>query len=124
MRKIVMESKSKVHSKKDLWRTMTKLEDYPKWCKYCKKITATEVKEGAIFHDVTTLLWIPLKISHIITKVKLHQELHFFLPLPGGGKIWHKFTFKQRRDHSLMRTEITFDLGNTLFNNTVGYILE
>lgn len=126
MRKILVESSSTVHTQKDLWEIMTAFEDYPTWCKFCKSMTMTpaEVKKGVVFHDVTTLLWIPLTIKHIITKVKPHEELHFFLPLPWGGKMWHKFYFQQYDTHSRMRTEITFDLGNWLFNKTVGYILE
>ncbi|HSX09373.1 MAG TPA: hypothetical protein VLF93_04415 [Candidatus Saccharimonadales bacterium] len=126
MRKIHIQARSSIHSHKDLWKIMTAIEDYPTWCKFCKKMLTKDIKvvEGTVFHDVTTLLWIPLTIKHVITKVKPHEELHFFLPLPGGGKMWHKFTFKQKGKYSYMTSEIIFDLGSRLRNATVGRILE
>src|SRR5579862_9534631 len=124
MRRLVMEAKSKKFSHKELWLAIADLEKYPEVVKYCKKITVTEIKEGGTFQDVTTLLWIPMKITHVITKLKPHEEIHFFLPLPGGGKMWHKFSFKQDGEHGLMIADISFDLGNELYNATVGYLLE
>lgn len=124
MRKIVMEVKTKVLSREAMWDKIIHIERYPEWVKYCKKIDITEVKEGATFSDITTLLWIPMKIHHKIISIKKYKEIIFFLPLPGGGKMWHTFTFGQDHDETYMRAEIKFDLGNILFNNTVGYILE
>jgi len=119
-----MQAKSKIHTQKALWQAMADVQKYPNWVKYCKSVSVTEVKEGATFHDVTTLLWIPMKIEHVITKIKPHEEIHFFLPLPGGAKMWHRFSFKQEGEYGVMIADITFDLGNRFYNATVGYILE
>jgi len=118
-----VQTKTKL-SQKDLWKVLTTTEDYPKWCKYCKLSTPTDIKEGAIFHDVTTLLWVPIRTKHIITKVKHHEELHFFSPLQGGGKLWNKNYFTDKGNHRLMTTEISFDLGNPFYNYTIGYLLK
>jgi hypothetical protein len=124
MRKIKMQARSTTLSQKDLWAIMTKIEDYPKWCKFCKSMVITEFEEGAVFYDVTTLLWIPIKIEHVITKIKPYEELHFFLTLPRGGKMWHKFSFKQEGNIGYMTIEVTFDLGNKFKNATAGHVLE
>jgi ribosome-associated toxin RatA of RatAB toxin-antitoxin module len=124
MRKVVMQGKSKTHSHEELWKLAADLEKYPEWVKFCKKVTITEIKEGETFYDVTTLLWIPLKIEHVITKLNPHEDIHFFIKLPGGGKMWHRFAFKQDGQHGLVVADISFDLGNKLYNATVGYVLE
>ncbi len=126
MRKIKMQARSSTLSQKDVWKIMTTIEDYPQWCKFCKKmlIDDTNLKEGTIFHDITTLLWIPLKIKHIVTKIEPYEKLHYLLELPRGGKMWHKFGFRQQDKITYMTIEITFDLGNSLKDATVGYVLE
>jgi len=124
MRKIAIQAKSKKHSQKALWKRVANLEKYPKQVKYCKAIFITEIKEGAVFHDITTLLWIPLKIKHIILKLDPYKEIKFLLPLPGGGKMWHTFMFKQEAKHARVNIEMAFDLGNRIFNATVGHIIE
>jgi ribosome-associated toxin RatA of RatAB toxin-antitoxin module len=124
MRKIVLQAKSKKHSHKELWKTVADLEKYPEWIKFCREMRVKQVEEGQTFHDVTTLLWIPMEIEHVITKLKPHDEILFFMTLPGGGKMWHRFTFRQEDKYGHMTAEITFDLGNKLYNATVGYVLE
>lgn len=124
MRKIIIHSKSDTLSHKELWKIMTTLEDYPKWCKFCKSIISSEIKEGEIFYDTTTLLWVPLKIKHTITKIKPYEEIQYFLELPGKGKMWHKFTLQQKDKETHLISEVSFDLGNRLRNATVGHILE
>ena len=103
---------------------MTTLEEYPNWCKFCIKMMPTQIKEGAVYHDITTLLWIPLKIKHVVIKMDPHKEFHTFVPLPFGGKMWHKFSFLQEDDKAVMISEITFDLGGKLRNATIGHLLE
>ena len=121
-----MEAKSIKLSQKDLWRIVTTIEDYPTWCKFCQRIIAapSKIEEGAVWIDVTTLLWIPLKIKHIVKKVRPYEELDVFLPLPIGGKMWFKFCFKQKGKYSYMTSEVSFDLGHRLIDETVGRILE
>ena len=124
MRDMLFQSKSKTFSKEAMWNRMITLEDYPKWWKFCKSVTYTEIKEGAIYYDVTTLLWIPIKIKHIVTKIKPYEELGLFLTLPFVGRMWFTLDFKQQGKDAMMNTEIKFDLGNKFYNATVGYVLE
>lgn len=126
MRKIRVEARSTTLSQKDLWKIVTTIENYPKWCKFCQRILVAppELVEGTSWVDITTLLWIPLKAKHIVTKIKPFEEFHVFLPLSGGGKMWFQFDFKQKGEHSYMTSEVTFDLRYKLINATVGYILE
>ena len=84
----------------------------------------TKMEVGAAYHDITTLLWIPLKIKHVVTKMEPYKEFHIFIPLPGGGKMWHKFKFLQEGDIGVMMSEVSFDLGNKFINATVGHVLE
>ncbi len=124
MRKIVVRSTSKTLTHKDLWNRITTLEEYPDWCKYCIKMMPTKLEVGAIYHDITTLLWIPLKIKHQIIKIEPHKEFHLFLPLPGRGKMWVENKFAQEGNIGVLETEVRFDLGNRFFNATVGHVLE
>lgn len=126
MRKIRLEAKSTTLSRKDLWRMVTNIGDYPSWCKFCQRIfdAPTKIEEGSAWIDITTLLWIPIKVKHIVTRVKLYEEFYAFLPLPGGGKMWFQFSFEQKGKDSYMNNEIMFDLGNRFINSTVGYVLE
>jgi hypothetical protein len=124
MRKILVRSKSKTLSQKDLWKTMTTLEDYPNWCKFCIKMIPAKLEEGAEYHDITTLLWIPLKIKHVVIKIEPHNEFHTYVPLPGGGQMWQKFNFSHDGEKAVLLSEITFDLGSRIANATVGHILE
>ena len=107
-----------------MWNRMVTIKDYPEWVKFCKNVMVTNVEEGAIFYDVTTLLWIPLRIKHVITKLNPYEELCYFLTLPGGGKMWNTFSFSQQDMLAQIHAEIKFDLGTKIANATVGHALE
>ncbi len=119
-----MVGKSKTFPVEAMWKRIFAIEDYPRTMKFVKSVAIPHVKVGTKYTDVTTLLWIPITVNHIITEVKEKEKLCFFLPLPLGAKMWHTFLFSRKGKEAIIRAEISFDLGNWLFNNTVGYILE
>jgi len=124
MRKLVFRSTSKTLSEKGLWNVITTLEDYPQWCKFCTKMMPTKLKVGAVYHDITTIMWFPFKIKHVVTRMDPHKEFHTDIILPRGGKMQHKFIISQEGDVGVLIFEVVFDLGSKFRNATVGYILE
>lgn len=107
-----------------MWDRIVTVKDYPKWVKFCKSVTVAKVEKGGGYRDVTTLLWIPIVINHVITKLTPKKDIWYFLTLPGGGKMWCKFSFSLEDSISQVYAEIEFDLGSRIANFAFGHILE
>jgi ribosome-associated toxin RatA of RatAB toxin-antitoxin module len=124
MRTLALKGSTNTLSVDDLWSRISNIDDYPQAIKFCQKVESVDAKAGGYYIDTTTLLWVPFTIEHHITHMNYHEEVRYFLPLPLGGKMWHVFKVGEEGGRTQLEAEITFDLGNAIFNHTVGRVLK
>ena len=123
MRKVVFEAT--IDQPLDaVWSVITKVEDYPSYIRYVYKVEWSEsLKVGSEWFDWSTIIFVPLRLKHVVVKMKPNKELVFFMPLPFGGKMNQLFTISQSGSGTKMRAEINFDLKHPILNQVVGPIL-
>jgi ribosome-associated toxin RatA of RatAB toxin-antitoxin module len=124
MRTLRLAGTTRILSAEQIWDRISQVENYPQYVKFCRSVTAEMGESGPRYTDVTTLLWVPLSIEHEVVLSKPGEELHYYLPLPLGGKMWHVYRIKQQGDEAELQADIRFDLGNPIFNHTVGRVLK
>ena len=71
---------------KEFWCATTDVENFSSWAKFVTKSQACgPLEKGSIYWDITKILWIPLKIKHIVTVIKKEERIMLELPLFFGG---------------------------------------
>lgn len=56
---------------KEIWKLFCDIPSYKKHVAFVQKVVAPkEFKEGMVWYDITTVLWIPLKVYHRITTIE------------------------------------------------------
>jgi hypothetical protein len=106
-----------------MWTRISTIAEYPKWVKYCTKITSFDFVEGGHFIDVTNILIVPLSIDHTIVSLRPGKEVIYSMPLPLGGQMLQTFQLHQDGPVAVADAKIGFDLGNPIYNATVAYFL-
>lgn len=65
------------------WFLFTDVDNFPHFLKYCYKARIEgEFKVGGYWYDWTTLVYLPLKVRHQITKIALEKELVYLIKNP------------------------------------------
>ena len=124
MRKVSLSSKIDV-SKEKFWEVLTKIEDYPKYVKFMQSAKLFNgVKVGAKWEDTTRILLIPVRIMHRTTSFREKEEISFEVDLPLGGKMLQQIKIEGENSTTRVQGEVSFDLGNPLFNFLFGPILQ
>ncbi len=107
------------------WEFLTDIEKYPQRVKYLKKVKIYGTGKGSRWDDITTILWIPLKMRHTVTAYEKYHHYCFELPLFFGGTMKQEYLLSEKnRNDTIIKSTITYDLGNKFLNNTIGTILK
>ncbi|MDP2720992.1 MAG: SRPBCC family protein [bacterium] len=107
-----------------VWSVITRVEDYPSYIRHVYKVEWSESLEvGSEWFDWSTIIFVPLRLKHVVVKMEPNKELVFFMPLPFGGKMNQLFTISQNGSGTKIRVEINFDLKQPILNQIVGPIL-
>lgn len=108
-----------------LWDLLTNIKIYPKNVKYVKSVKISgPLKVGKEWEDITTILWIPMRVKHITTEVVENKKLSLEVPLPFGGKMLQSVNLEGGNQNCRIWGGINFDLGNPVFNLIIGPILK
>jgi ribosome-associated toxin RatA of RatAB toxin-antitoxin module len=108
-----------------LWQLMTDIAVYPSYVTFVQEtVVHGPVQVGTRWGDTTTILWIPLRMKHTITRLEGHEAFAFELPLWLGGTMTQEYRFQRTGDGTLVLVQIRFDLGNTLVDAIIGPLLE
>lgn len=113
-------------SEEELWQLFIDISNYPKYIKFVQK---TELKSeklipGAIWYDWTTILFVPMKIKHIVVSVKPRSEIGFDVTLIFGGIMQQRFSFSGDSNRTLIKGQISFDLKNNFMSKILGGFLQ
>lgn len=107
------------------WERIVEADAYPRRLKYIKAVHDFNISTGGHYTDVTTVLWVPLKIAHTVIEVVEGKEMRTVMSLPLGGTMWHTFQVSQdqKSQATVISARAEFTLGDPLRNYTVGSIL-
>ena len=110
---------------KEVWKIIEDVEHYPEHVKYMHKAKLSgPFGVGSQWVDVTTVLWIPMAVTHKVAKLKENKEIVFDISLPFGGRMIQTVILNGDQKTPEVVGEIDFDLGNPLANFLVGQILK
>lgn len=125
MKRRVIREETLQMSCKEFWCAISDVKNLPLWAKFVTKSQAGgPLEEGSIYSDITTILWIPLKIKHIVKDIKKEERITLELPLFFGGMMWENFVIKKRGNDTYVRAEVSFDLKWSVIDLVIGTILE
>jgi ribosome-associated toxin RatA of RatAB toxin-antitoxin module len=112
-------------SKETLWQLFSEVENYPKYIKYCQKAwLAGEFREGSVWCDRSTVMFLPLKIVHKIVVLKPQEEIAFSIPLLGGGEIRQGFRLQEVEDGTKVEVKVNINFQNKLLDVLLGRLVE
>jgi len=108
-----------------LWDLLTNIKIYPKNVKYVKSVKISgPLKVGKEWEDITTILWIPMRVKHVTAEVVRNKKLSLEVLLPFGGKMLQSVNLEGDNQNCRIWGGINFDLGNPVFNLIIGPILK
>ena len=108
----------------EAWKMLSDIQKYNQRVKFVRKVTLYTNTKGTYWDDITTILWIPLKIKHKITSMKKNQKICYDTKLPLNGFMKQNFALSKNDKNVFIEGTINFDLGNKILNNTLGIILK
>ncbi|MBU3978980.1 hypothetical protein KJ980_04995 [Patescibacteria group bacterium] len=106
------------------WNKIIDIEKYPQRVKYVKKVKVHNTGLGSKWDDITTILWIPIKMRHTVNYLQKNKEYGFKVYMYFGGCMEQKYTLSQKDKKLIIHALITFDLGNKLLNASLGFVLK
>lgn len=124
MRRVNLETRAD-KSPDAIWSMLINIHDYPKYVKFVHKVESPpDLRIGDDWFDLSTIVFLPLNIKHTVTEMEPKRKLAFLVPLIFGGKMKQSFLLTQVNRGTDVRVEIAFDLGNPVFNQIIGPLLE
>ncbi len=115
---------SKNISLEKAWDLITDIEKFPQRVKYVKKVRVFGTGVGSEWDDITTILWIPMRMRHTVKSFDKNKEYSFIIRFLSNGHMEQKYAISQKDGKSIIQALVTYDLGNKLLNMTLGSILK
>lgn len=124
MRKVEVKGETSL-SKELIWRFITDLKRYPKHVKFVKSVSFSEpLSLGSQFSDITTIAYIPLKVTHKVDVFEKEKSLGFYVKMPLTGYMIQRVNIKSKNNKRELGLSIEFDFQNRLFDFVFGKFLE
>ncbi len=106
------------------WDIITDIEKYPQRVKYVKKVKMFGEGVGSEWDDITTILWIPMRMRHKVSSFNKNKEYSFIIHFLANGYMEQKYSLSQKNEGSIIHALIKYDFGNKFLNVTLGSILK
>lgn len=124
MRKVEVKGETSF-SKELIWHFITDLKRYPKHVKFVKSVSFSEpLYLGSQFSDITTIAYIPLKVTHKVDVFEKEKSLGFYVKMPLTGYMIQRVNIKSKNNKRELGLSIEFDFQNRLFDFVLGKFLE
>ena len=114
------------HSKENIWDIAIDIKNWDKLIKFVKKIyMKDDVKEGAVFYDITAILIIPGLVRHKIIEIEPNKKLYVEAYIPfNSGKMFQTISIKDLNGKREIEIEIKYYISFFIFDLIFGKILE
>lgn len=110
--------------REEIWKIFSDVGNYPRYIKHCYTARLLgPFKEGSTWYDWSTVVYLPLKVTHKIIKVDPQRELIYKIDLIDGGEIWQYVTLEEVNGKTKVNLMITIDFKNKLVDNLIGPIV-
>jgi ribosome-associated toxin RatA of RatAB toxin-antitoxin module len=125
MRKVVIRARTE-ESIEEIWDVIIDIKNWDKLIKFVKRIEINEkVEKGTVFHDITGIFWIPLKVKHKIVKIDKYKNFQMEAYMPFGGGIMHQeILIENKGKFSEITIEVSFKINSSLLDLMFGHILK
>lgn len=108
-----------------VWSLFEAVNDYPKYIQYCHRAELVGGFEvGSVWYDWSSVVYLPMKITHRIKHLEREKLIIYSIPLFGGGEIEQKFTFEDQESKTKVVVEILIDFENKLIDSLLGGLVE
>lgn len=125
MRKLLIKTKVEKNKKKNMWKYISAVEDYPSYVPFVTKVIVPEpLKKGSTWYDVTKILWVPMRYKHTTLTFKEQKEMSFKVHIPVKGEMKQKYIFQEEGASLFLIGSAEFYLQNNVLNFLIGPILE
>src|SRR3990172_11159094 len=105
------------------WYLFTDVKNFPRFLKYCKKASIDdEFKVGGHWSDWTTMVYLPLKVRHKITKISPEKELVYFIENP-FMKIEQTITLGDLESQTRVNIGYKINFRNKFFEKLLGSLI-
>lgn len=101
-------------SQEKAWSFITSVKDYPKVMPFTYAVSATHdpLKVGSKWSDITTILWIPLRMTHHIYRYDAYHTLSQRIDLPFAAELDEQFHLKSNGKKTKVSVTVTFHPGH------------
>ncbi len=112
-------------SQEEVWKYIINVTNYPEFVPFVKAVQLSEpFAEGSVWHDVTTILGVPLRIKHVNERISHLKKVIFLIDLPFGGSMKQSYTLSQQDKKLQVTCCITFEVRPSVIEPLVTPLLE
>ncbi|OGH02672.1 MAG: hypothetical protein A2798_03485 [Candidatus Levybacteria bacterium RIFCSPHIGHO2_01_FULL_37_17] len=124
MRKVIVKGSISLTSAQ-IWSLITDLNMYPKYIKFVQKVGFDKpLSLRSQFSDITTIAYIPLKVTHKVDVYEKEKTLGFYVKMPITGYMKQSVKIENSGSIRTLNLTIEFDFQNKLFDFIFGRFLE
>lgn len=107
-------------TEKNPWSIIEDVNSYPGLVGFVKKAKLLgSFEKGSSWYDITSILWVPLKIVHRITALEKGKRVDYYISLPFGGWMLEKILLKGKT----LEVEVSLSLSKPI-DSILGPVLE
>ncbi len=112
-------------SRKEAWKLVTDVENFPKYIKFLSGVKLQEpFKLGSHWSDWTTILYVPIHINHVNTKLEEEKVFEYKFGVGLGGTVLQRFEIIKGDNPTEVKFSLVLDFPNRLARFFVLPILE
>ncbi len=109
----------------DVWSLITNLDLYPKFVKFVKSVSySKKLQKGSGFHDVTTIMWVPIRVHHHVEVFEVNKTLGFYVKMLFNGFMRQRVYLTSKGNTTTIEQTVEFSFNNPLLDFLAGPILE
>ncbi len=110
-----------------IWELLTDLTLYTKYVKHTQKVYGPKkLTIGTGWQDWSTMLWVPIKVSHKVVVFDKNKAIGFDIPFPWpvGGEMIQRIYLERNGPKTKFNASMKFRFGNRFVNILISSILK
>lgn len=107
-----------------IWPRLEDINNYPAYIKFCHKAELNgPFVSGSTWYDWSSVVIIPLKITHEIISVVPKKEIIYRIKLPSNGELWQKLILNTEEGKTRVSLEVTIEFGSKILDIIIGPLI-